>query len=468
MSTPKTLMSAHKCLALNLSRLLVLLSVVSALVLTNPGAASAAFPGDNGKIAFTSNRDGNEEIYVMNADGSDQTRLTDNAGEDDGAAFSPDGTKIAFYSFRGNNGDIYVMNADGSGQTRVTTNGGPDGAPAFSPDGSRIAFWSLRDGNTEIYVMNADGTDQTRLTNNPAQDTDPVFSPDGTKIAFYTTRGGEQDTYVMNADGTGQTNLTNSGTGDPGPSFSPDGSKIAFGSNRGTAGDFEVVVMDPDGSNQTILTHTTAHELEPAFSPDGTKIAYRHGGETGDSEIYVMNADGTGQTRLTDNAASDNAPDWGAAVADVPPGAVDDAATVYEDSGAGAIDVLANDTDSDGGPKVIVSAATPDHGTVVLTGPVGARNGLTYEPDPDYCNDSAPADTFDYSLNGGSTATVSVTVTCVDTTPPNTTITGGPDGSTNDNTPTFTFTSSEAGSTFECSIGGGFVPCTSQIGRAHV
>ena len=100
--------------------------------------------------------------------------------------------------------------------------------------------------------------------------------------------------------------------------------------------------------------------------------------------------------------------------ADDPPTAVDDAATAAEDSAAGAIDVLANDTDSDGGPKAIASASDPANGTVVLTGgSPGARTGLTYEPDADHCG----PDSFTYTLNGGSTATVSITVTCVEDAP---------------------------------------------------
>jgi Tol biopolymer transport system component len=123
---------------------------------------------DGSKIAFESNRDGNFEIYVMNAaDGGNVTRLTNNTTGDFDPNWSPDGSKIAFSSDRDGNFEIYVMNAaDGGNVTRLTFNDAIDEFPNWSPDGSKIAFSSNRDGNNEIYVMNAaDGSNQTRLTN---------------------------------------------------------------------------------------------------------------------------------------------------------------------------------------------------------------------------------------------------------------------------------------------------------------
>jgi dipeptidyl aminopeptidase/acylaminoacyl peptidase len=137
-----------------------------------------------GRIAYVSGRDGNPEIYVMNADGDGRTRLTNNTAYDWIPAWSPDGTRIAFVSDRDGNYEIYVMNADGGGRTRLTNNTAEEWIPAWSPDGTRIAFVSDRDGNGEIYVMNADGSGVTRLTNNAADDEDPAWSPDGTRIAL--------------------------------------------------------------------------------------------------------------------------------------------------------------------------------------------------------------------------------------------------------------------------------------------
>jgi Tol biopolymer transport system component len=152
------------------------------LLLLPNQSAFATFPGENDtKIAFTSTRDGNNEIYVMNAaDGSNQTRLTNNTDIDEFPAWSPDSTKIAFTS----NLDIYVMNAvDGSDQTRLTNNATLDTHPSWSPDGTKIAFTSsTRDVNNEIYVMNAaDGSNPTRLTNNTDIDEFPAWSTAATE-----------------------------------------------------------------------------------------------------------------------------------------------------------------------------------------------------------------------------------------------------------------------------------------------
>jgi Tol biopolymer transport system component len=132
-----------------------------------PGSLGAAWSPDGRTIALTSNRDGNQEIYVINANAREQRRLTRHPAWDGSPAWSPDGQKIAFARSRdGRVSDIHLMNADGSGQRRLTQRGTQ---PRWSPDGGKIAFRSGRGGNLEVYVMNADGTEQQRLTRNPAR-----------------------------------------------------------------------------------------------------------------------------------------------------------------------------------------------------------------------------------------------------------------------------------------------------------
>jgi Tol biopolymer transport system component len=152
--------------------------------LTNAPASDDFFPkwsADGTQIGFTSARDGNAEIYLMNADGSNQTRLTKNAGDDVHPRWSPDGTKIVFvYGFGDGRYEIYLMNADGSNQTPLTDSPGPldnNFGARWSADGMQIIFWSERDGNAELYAMNADGSAQTRLTDNPASYWSPMLQP---------------------------------------------------------------------------------------------------------------------------------------------------------------------------------------------------------------------------------------------------------------------------------------------------
>lgn len=194
----------------------------------------AAFSPDGTRLAFTSSRDfpcltvscdlapistRSFSIYVMNVDGTEVIHVTPGDSFDSGPAWSPDGTRLAFTSRpEGGLGDnqIYVVNADGGSRARLTFSG-TDFDPAWSPDGIRLAFTSERDGNLEIYVMNADGSDPVRLTFVDGSDTHPTWSPDGTRIAFSSTRdGGGSEIYVMNADGTDPIRLTFEG------GFAPD------------------------------------------------------------------------------------------------------------------------------------------------------------------------------------------------------------------------------------------------------
>jgi len=178
-------------------------------------------------------------IYVINADGSGLTCLTgNNAGGDTPSSaaelneawntspsWSPDGQQIVFRSNRDGDDEIYVMAADGSGQRNLTNHPASDADPAWSPDGTRIAFVSDRDGDGEIYVMDADGSNPTRLTNSQRRDTHPAWSPDGQWIAFYSNREGDLglnfEIYVMRADGSGQTRLTYHGDFDGFPAWQP-------------------------------------------------------------------------------------------------------------------------------------------------------------------------------------------------------------------------------------------------------
>ena len=260
-----------------------------------------------GKIAFVSTRDGNREIYIMNADGSGQRNLSNHPADEGGCAWSPDGRLIAFDSNREGNTQIYLMNADGSNQRRLTSHRAESWGPVWSPDGRFIAFVSDRDGNEEIYVMNADGSNPRNLTKHPADDGTPAWSPDGRFIAFVSNRDGNAEIYAMNTDGSNQRRLTNNSANDWSPAWSPDGHLIAFVSDRD--GNWEIYLMNADGSNQRNISQHPADDGEPAWSPDGRFIAFESTRD-GNAEIYIMNADGSNLRRLSNHPANDWKPRW--------------------------------------------------------------------------------------------------------------------------------------------------------------
>ena len=261
-----------------------------------------AAPGHDIAFSFAANTSAAEyEVYLLSADGTTITNLSNDPSVAYWPAWSPDGQKIAFDSNREFSSNrswdhIFVMNADGSGQTQLTSGEFHDGWPAWSPDGGKIAFASNRSGRPEIHVMNPDGSGVTQLTNIFARA--PSWSPDGTRIAFI---GGTttSEIFVMNADGSEVTQLTTSGGRNP--AWSPDGAKIAFASGRD--GTSHIYVMNPDGSGVTQLTFGSQPDDDPDWSPDGSKIALVSS-RTGTERLYMMNPDGTEQVPLTRGSGS--------------------------------------------------------------------------------------------------------------------------------------------------------------------
>jgi Tol biopolymer transport system component len=300
---------------------------------TGVSPALGAFAGDNGKIAFDSDRDGGDpDIWTMSPNGRNQINLTANSeAEDTSPSWRPDGTKIAFMSdretptnptppgFPGPDSEIFVMDADGSNLKQITFNALDDEIPGWSANGMRIVFQRDFDpvrGQTDydIFTMRANGAHERNLTNSPGvEDIDPEWSPDGRRIAFISERDGDDEIYTMKPNGSGVRQLTFNDQPDRHPSWSPDGRKIAFTSNRDAVPErpsqIEIYTMRADGGDQTRLTFDDLPDEFPAWSPDGREIAFTSFRER-NAEIFTMRADGSKQVNRTNNLAFDQTPDW--------------------------------------------------------------------------------------------------------------------------------------------------------------
>ncbi|MEK7435041.1 MAG: hypothetical protein AABZ74_18065, partial [Cyanobacteriota bacterium] len=221
-------------------------------------------------LAFSSDRDGNRELYTMNIDGTNQQRLTftTTLSEDFYSyqyKFSPNKDKILFTSL-GTYEDITLINVDGTNRTILTNNNENNYRSVWSSDGSKIIYTGEVNGYSDIWIMNADGSNKTNLTNlQNTTDKDPSVSINN-KIVFRSGRDGNNEIYIMNFDGSNPLNLTMNSIDDNTPRFSPDGTKIAFISNS------NLWVMDSDGLNKRQLNFQSTSF--PLWSPDGTKIAY--------------------------------------------------------------------------------------------------------------------------------------------------------------------------------------------------
>lgn len=307
-------------------QLLNWLALGAVLLLSMP-SAHAAFPGKNGRIAFV--QDG--EIFTMNPEGSDLQQLTHVTpdGKADWASWSADGKQIVFNEFLPPDGtaELWLMNADGSNQHRLFAERRySENRPSFSPDGSKVVFARCKlfvgDQDTcAIHTINVDGTGLTVVVPFRFDDTqrNPVYSPDGKTIAFIISpdahEGFQGVTYLVDADGSNLRRITEPEPCFIRPDWAPDGTKLVAFTHFCNPQPSEIAVINPDGSGLQSLTHngkdynTGFHDRTPAFSPDGNFIVFeRNAPDFSSSAIYVMKLDGSGPRQVASFPATKRTP----------------------------------------------------------------------------------------------------------------------------------------------------------------
>lgn len=277
--------------------------------------ALALMPGDTlqaqtaGQLVFSSDRDGDQEIYLMDADGSNLRQLTRNTSADDYPSWSPDGRFIAFISNRDGSYALYVMDANGGNQRRVANYVISNGAPSWSPNGQQIAIGSDRSGNREIYLVDANGSNYVQLTDNDVADYSPAFSPDGSMIAFTTDRDGDWEIYVMKADGSNPVNVSQSAeVNEYAPAWTPDG-RVSFESFRDEDGEIYVVSADGRGQPTNVTNYPQANEWVHSWAPSGKYIVYQSY-RNDDWDLFMQSVGGGDAIQLTDTIGHDGRPMW--------------------------------------------------------------------------------------------------------------------------------------------------------------
>lgn len=258
------------------------------------------------RIAFVRDfpRRARSDIYSINPDGTGITKLTQ-TGDAWSPAWSPDGTRIAYEDWSDGDGEIRLMDADGSNVVQLTDNAIEDANPAWSPDGEWIAFArsdvDFPDADIfDIYKMRADGTEVTQLTASDAQEWTPTWSPDSSRIAFYS----DNEIVVMNADGTGAAALEFNHPANN-PDWAPAGDRIFFAGDHEKGGT-EIYRVNFDGTDKVRLTRRSGSDQSPSVSPNGRRIAYGR-----DWNLAVMRIDGTRVRTIHEGRGDVYKPDWG-------------------------------------------------------------------------------------------------------------------------------------------------------------
>jgi len=258
-----------------------------------------------GIIAFISDREGSNAIYLMNADGSYQTKVSNDNAFNFGLSWSRDGNRLAFCSTLNGGFEIYIIDviditeASFTDPLRITNNSVMDFSPTWSPDGLYLAFDSQFNGNPSIVIMNLDNGNITPLDTSPVNGNQPSWSPVENRIAFASSQG----IYSVTTSGTGLQQVTSGYS--LVPEYSPDGDKIAYVATYAAE---DIFIVNSDGTDNHRITTSAENDFVPSWSPEGNRLVYE-GSIAGVDQICVIDTDGTNYLQLT-TAGVNTGPAW--------------------------------------------------------------------------------------------------------------------------------------------------------------
>lgn len=283
-----------------LGQLLLVVTILLCIDITDTEAQSGGF------IAFSSTRDGNEEIYVIHQDGSQETNITRNNARDWHPSWSADGTKITFVSDRSGNAELYIMDANGQNLVNVSMSPNSEElAPEWSPDGTKIVFLSDRDGAYDLYTIEVASRTVERLTQDGLEKGAPAWFPDSKQVAYWAFTDGQPTLYSVDIIEKTRRVLTDQ-PGDSWPTISNNGSYMAF--ERVVGENKQIALLNLNALDNITLFTSGANHAQPAWANDNQRLAVVSDRDDG-AEIYIVSLDG-GIRRLTNSAESNLAPAW--------------------------------------------------------------------------------------------------------------------------------------------------------------
>ena len=288
---------------------------------TQTATATPTSHAGGGRIAFISNRYGQQDLFTIRPDRSDLNRLTETSADEWGPSWSPDGNQLAYVYFNTYHPietGVYLIHSNGSGSYQLV---GPGWGPSWSPDGQRLVFSFQPCGSgycpreemrrSDLRLISAEGGSALAITGDSIDHRNPDWSPNGNQIAYEVTLGAwpvwNIEIYLTTETGGGEVRLTNVAGDDQYPAWSPDGQRIAFSSSSG--GNYEIQVMNLDGTGISRLTENIATDWQPTWSPDGRWIAFASD-RSGNFDLYLLELESGQIVQLTDDPGDEAEPDW--------------------------------------------------------------------------------------------------------------------------------------------------------------